>query len=159
MLSNKHCLPGGRAAVQVAIRPVAVDPFRQQSGFSCHFAAQCTAPACFAAWSCRDHYLVFFKMCSSCPRLHRSLQERHSGIRGFQDFDLECDLFYSRIKLFIITMNCFLFYKKQNTLKCIVDSLLKKIIYKYLYMSRIPLILSLIDINESCGQLWECCCK
>lgn len=59
MLSNKQCLPGGKAAVQVAVRQVAVYPFGQQSGLTPHFAAQCTAPACFAAWKYCDHYLVF----------------------------------------------------------------------------------------------------
>lgn len=83
MLSNKHCLPGGKAAVQVAGRQVAVDPFRQQSGLTCHFAAQCTAPECFAAWNvvtiiwyslqcaeavCCCTGLCFFKK-GVCPRL------------------------------------------------------------------------------------------
>lgn len=54
MLSNKQCLPGGKAAVQVAVYP-----FGQQCGLMPHFAAQCTAPACFAAWKNWDHYLVF----------------------------------------------------------------------------------------------------
>ncbi len=82
MLSNKHHLPGGRAAVQVAVRQVAVDPFRQQSGLTCHFTAQCTAPACFAAWKCRDHYLVFLKLCRSCLLLYRSLYDCKSDCQA-----------------------------------------------------------------------------
>lgn len=73
MLSNKHYLPGGEAAVQVAVRQVAVDPFRQQSGSTCHFAAQCNVPEFYAAWKCRERYVIYIQVPVRLYRVCRNL--------------------------------------------------------------------------------------